>query len=107
MTSFDDREKGHESKYAHDQQTQFKINARRNKLLGQWAADKLGHTGEAAEAYTKEVIASDFEEAGDDDVLRKVFGDFQAAGIEITEVDVRREMNQLLEVAREQVTSGN
>ena len=81
MTSFDDRQDAFEKKHAHDQETAFKVTARRNKLLGLWAAEKLGLTGDAAEAYAKEVVASDFEEAGDHDVFRKVRADFDAKSI--------------------------
>ena len=72
MTTFDKREEGFEKKFAHDEELRFKANARRNKLLGHWAAEKLGLTGADAEAYAKEVVMADFEEAGDDDVFRKV-----------------------------------
>lgn len=104
-TGFDDREKAYESKYAHDQETNFKIMARRNKLLGVWAAEKMGLTGGAAEAYAKDVVQSDFEEVGEEDVFKKVFGDLQAKKVEISEHQVRREMADLLETARQQVTS--
>ena len=77
---FNDREKGFEAKYLHDQETQFKITARRNKLLGLWAAEQMGLSGADAEAYAKEVVVADFEEAGDDDVLRKVLGDLVDKG---------------------------
>ena len=81
MSDFSDREKGFERKFALDEELRFKAMARRNKLLGLWAAEKLGKTGEAAEAYAKEVVAADFEEAGDGDVLRKLKTDFDAAGM--------------------------
>jgi hypothetical protein len=80
MTQFDDRERAFESMYARDQEMQFKIVARRNRLLGQWAAKKMGLTEAEADAYAKDVIRSDFEEAGDHDVVRKVLGDLTAAG---------------------------
>ncbi len=88
MTSFDDRERAFESMYARDQEMQFKITARRNRLLGQWAAKKMGLTEAEADAYAKEVIRSDFEEAGDHDVIRKLFGDLTAAGVEIDEARI-------------------
>ncbi|WP_395613204.1 DUF1476 domain-containing protein [Allosphingosinicella sp.] len=90
MTSFDDRERAFESMYARDQEMQFKIHARRNRLLGQWAAKKMGLTEAEADAYAKEVIRSDFEEAGDDDVVRKLLGDLTAAGVEVDEDLIRQ-----------------
>ena len=85
MTTFDDRERAFETMYARDQEMQFKIVARRNRLLGQWAAKKMGLTEAEADAYAREVIRSDFEEAGDHDVVRKLLGDLTSAGIEIDE----------------------
>ena len=105
MSPFKDREKTYEAKYVHDQETNFRINARRNKLLGQWAAGLLGIGGPAAEDYAKEVVKSDFEKAGDDDVVAKVLGDFKAKGVEMTEARLRAEMRALLDEARRQVTS--
>lgn len=105
MSTFDDREKTYEAKYAHDQETNFKIQARRNKLLGQWAAELMGMTGADAEAYAKQVVVSDFDQPGDEDVFQKVWGDFQAKKIDISEHRLRKHMTDLLEVAREQVTS--
>lgn len=105
MNSFKDREKSYEAKYVHDQETNFKINARRNKLLGLWAAELLGLTGAAAEDYAKEVVRADFQKAGDDDVVEKVMGDFKAKGVDKTESQVRAQMKALLEEARKQVTS--
>lgn len=107
MTTFDERESAFENKHAHDQETLFKINARRNKLLGQWAAEKLGLSGDAAAAYATDVVKSDFEEAGDDDVLRKVSKDFADKGIAVTDADIRAEMTTLLEVARVQITQAS
>ena len=104
MSQFDNREKGFEEKHRRDQELEFKVQARRNKLLGDWAAEQMGLDGAAAEAYAKEVIASDFDEPGDDDVLRKVYGDLEAKGVDISEHLVRREMDKLLEVAREQLS---
>jgi hypothetical protein len=102
---FKDREKGFEAKYHHDQETQFKITARRNKLLGLWAAGELGIAGADADAYAREVIAADFEEAGDADVVRKVMGDFSAKGKDLTEARLRKEMDRLMGEARDQVLS--
>ena len=79
MSTFDDRENAFENKFAHDAQMQFRAEARRNKLLGLWAAELMGKTGDAAEAYAREVINADFEEAGDEDVFRKVSGDLAVA----------------------------
>ena len=103
--SMKDREDAYENKFAHDEELRFKAMARRNKLLGLWAAEKLGKTGDDAEAYAKEVIVADFEEAGDEDVFRKVRGDFDAAGIDQSDHQIRRTMDELLQVARQQVIS--
>lgn len=103
MTTFDEREKGFEAKYKHDQEIQFKVNARRNKLLGQWAATKLGMTGAAADAYAKSVVEADFDRPGDDDVVEKVAKDLAAKGVKVAAGDVRKEMDRLLAVAKEQI----
>ncbi len=103
MTTFDEREKGFEAKYKRDQDLQFKVMARRNKLLGLWAAGKMGVTGADADTYAKEVVISDFDRPGDDDVLEKVHGDLAAKGLDHTDKDVRKEMERLLDVARQQV----
>lgn len=103
--SFNDREKAFESKFSHDQETEFKINARRNKLLGLWAADKLGLSEDDAEAYAKDVVKADFEEVGHDDVIRKVMADFAEKGIEISKHLVETELQKLTAVARDQVVS--
>ena len=92
MTQFDDRERAFETKYARDQEMQFKIHSRRNRLLGQWAAKKMGYSEEQAEAYAREVIRADFQEAGDEDVVRKLVGDFAAAGVDIDEAEVRAQI---------------
>ncbi|MEQ1944255.1 DUF1476 domain-containing protein [Mesorhizobium sp. VNQ89] len=105
MSDFSDREKGFERKFALDEELRFKATARRNKLLGLWAAEKLGKAGADAEAYAKEVVAADFVEAGDDDVLRKVKADFEAAGVDQSEHQIRRTMDELLAQAIEQVKS--
>ena len=106
MTTFDKREEGFEKKFALDEEQKFKAEARRNRLLGLWAAEKLGITGEAATAYAKEVVAADFEEAGDADVLRKVMGDFAAKNVAITEQAIRAKMNELVAVAVAEVKAG-
>jgi hypothetical protein len=103
MSQFDDRERAEEARYALDQETQFKINARRNKLLGLWVANLLGITGPAAEDYAKSVVIADLEEPGDGDVIRKVLKDFAAAGFSHSEADIRNELARLLPVARQQV----
>jgi len=103
MTTFDKREEGFEKKFALDEEQKFKAEARRNKLLGLWAAEKLGIAGDAANAYAKEVVAADFEEAGDSDVLRKVLGDLTAKGAAITEAEIRIKMDQLMAQAVVQV----
>ena len=99
MTTFDKREEGFEKKFAHDEELRFKANARRNKLLGLWAAEKLGITGDAANAYAKEVVMADFEEGGDNDVFKKVRKDLAAKGDASSEQDVRRAMDELMEKA--------
>jgi hypothetical protein len=89
MTQFDDRERAFESMYARDQEMQFKIVARRNRLLGHWAAKKMGLTEAEADAYARDVIRADFEEAGDEDVIRKLLGDLTSAGVEVDEKAIR------------------
>ncbi|MBI1210889.1 MAG: DUF1476 family protein [Alphaproteobacteria bacterium] len=103
MSGFDKRREGYESKFAHDQDLKFRATARRDKLLGLWAAEKLGLSGEAAEAYAKDVIKADFEEPGDEDVFRKIRKDFDAKSIAISDHQIRREMEDLMHVAIEQV----
>jgi hypothetical protein len=103
MTTFDKREEGFEKKFAHDEELKFKAYARRNKLLGLWAAGVLGKSGPDAEAYAKEVVLADFEEAGDNDVLRKVVKDL--AGKNVTEQDIRKKMNEMLAQAVAQIQS--
>lgn len=105
MGTFDDRDHAFENKFAHDKELLFKATARRNKLLGLWAAEKLGKSGEAAQSYAKEVVLADFDEPGDDDVMRKVAADFKAAGVGIAEQEVRYEMERLLMLAKQQVVS--
>ena len=99
MTTFDKREEGFEKKFAHDEELRFKANARRNKMLGLWAAEKLGITGDAANAYAKEVIMSDFEEGGDHDVFKKVRKDLDAKNVAVSDEDIRRAMTDLMEKA--------
>ena len=106
MSSFDKREEGFEKKFALDADQKFKAEARRNRLLGMWAAEKLGITGDAATAFAKEVVASDFEEAGDGDVLRKVIGDFKAKSVALTEQELRAKMDELMGTAVAQVKAG-
>jgi hypothetical protein len=100
MTTFDDRETAFENKFAHDEEMKFKADARRNKLLGLWAAELLGKTGEDADTYAKEVVLSDFEEAGHEDVVRKVAGDLG----DLADADtIRGKMDELLRVAKDQL----
>jgi len=106
MTTFDKREEGLEKQFAHDAELRFKATARRNKLLGMWAAGKLGLTGAEAEAYAKEVVLADFEEPGDDDVFRKVRKDFDAKGVVQSDHQIRRTMEELLAQAVAQIKSG-
>lgn len=103
MINLKDREEGFERKFAFDEELKFKAMARRNKLLGLWAAEKLGKTGADADAYAKEVVVADFAEAGDDDVLRKVKADLEAGGENLSDIEIRRVMNELLAKAIDQV----
>lgn len=105
MAGFDDRKKGEEARYAFNAEQQFKAEARRNKLLGIWAAELLGLVGDEAKAYAAEVVAADFEEAGDEDVFRKISGDLKAKNIAVGEDVIRQKMAQLVAVAREQVAN--
>ncbi|HWK86585.1 MAG TPA: DUF1476 domain-containing protein [Xanthobacteraceae bacterium] len=108
MTTFDKREEGFEKKFALDEELQFKANARRNKLLGAWAAEKLGLTGADAEAYAKSVVLADFEEAGEDDVFRKVRADLDAKGkTGITDQMLRQTMSELLAKAVAEVKAAS
>jgi hypothetical protein len=106
MTTFDKREEGFEKKFAHDEELRFKATARRNKLLGLWAAEKLGLSGPAADAYAKEVVAADFEEPGDHDVLHKLRKDFDAKGVAQTDQHIRQIMDGLMAQAVEQIKAG-
>lgn len=101
--SIKDRKDAFENKFAHDAELRFKAEARRNKLLGLWAAELLGKTGDDADAYAREVIAADFEEPGDEDVFRKVRADFDAAGVEQSDHQIRRTMDELMVRAAEEI----
>jgi len=103
MSGIDDRGDAFEKKYAHDAELQFKAEARRNKLLGQWAAEKLGKSGDAVGEYAKEVVRSDFEEPGDEDVFRKIREDFDNAGVDQSDHQIRRTMEELMETALDQI----
>ena len=106
MTTFDQRKDAYENKFAHDEELRFKATARRNKLLGLWAAEKLGKSGADAEAYAKSVVVADFEEAGDEDVVRKVKNDFALANINASDADIRTVMTDLLIKAAEDIQAG-
>lgn len=106
MNTFDKRQDGFEKKFAHDEELLFKATARRNRLLGLWAAEKLGLAGDEAAAYAKEVVMSDFEEAGDDDVFRKVRGDLDAKSVEQSDHQIRRTMAELMEKAIAEIKAG-
>ncbi len=105
MTNFNDRERAEEAKFAMDSDTAFRVAARRNRLLGEWAANKMGLTPEEGEAYRKAVIQADFEEAGDEDVIRKVLGDLVAAGVDVDEATVRATLEEKGVEARRQLMS--
>ena len=106
MTTFNDRKDAFESKFAHDEELRFKAMAWRNKLFELWAAGQLGQTGAEADAYAKSVVVADFEEAGDDDVLRKVRKDLEAGGKSVPDVELRRTMTELLARAVEEIQAG-
>jgi len=103
MSSFKDREKAFEGKFAHDEELKFKATARRNKLLGQWAAEQMHLSGDAAEAYVGAVIRADLEEPGEEDLFRKVWGDLQEKNVDLSEHQLRRQMQDLMEEAIGQV----
>ena len=105
MSTFDDRENAFENKYAHDAEMQFRAEARRNKLLGLWAAELLGKTGDDAANYAKEVVKADFEEPGYEDVVRKVMADIEVKSADIDEATVRKQMESLIETAKDQIFS--
>lgn len=102
MTTFDDRERAFEAQFAHDAEIQFKITARRNRLLGQWAAKEMGLTAEETDAYAKAVVQADFEEAGDEDVIRKLLGDLTSAGVDVDDATVRAALDEKTVEARRQ-----
>jgi hypothetical protein len=106
MTTFDKRKEAYENKFARDEELRFKATARRNKLLGLWAAEMLGKSGDEAEAYAREVIRSDMEEAGEEDVFRKIRGDFDAAGVGQSDHQIRRAMEEKMAEAVEQIEAG-
>ncbi|MGK6356001.1 DUF1476 domain-containing protein [Sphingomonas sp. DT-207] len=103
MTTFDDRERAFEAKFARDEEMVFRVTARRNRLLGQWAAAKMNLTPEETDAYAKAVVQADFEEAGDEDVIRKLLSDLLAAGIEVDETSIRRAVEEQTVEARRQL----
>lgn len=107
MTTFDNRKDTAEKKFAHDAELQFKASARRNKLLGQWTAGQLGLSGAEAEAYAKSVVMADFEEAGDEDVFRKVRKDLDGASIDVSDHVIRRTMDELMAKAIEEIKAGS
>jgi hypothetical protein len=103
MSTFDDRERAFETKFAHDEEMKFRLIARRNRLLGEWAASKMGLSEAETESYSKDVIRADFEEAGDEDVIRKVLGDLTAAGVEIEETEIRQCLEHKAVEAKRQI----
>jgi hypothetical protein len=103
MTTFDDRERAFEAKFAADEELAFKIHARRDKLLGQWAAEQMGLTAAESEGYARDIVHADFEMVGDDDVVKKLLGDLTAAGIEIDEPTIRRQIEEKTVLARRQL----
>lgn len=103
MTTFDDREKQFEAKFHHDQELQFRVSARRNRLLGEWAGGLMGLAGDDLRTYALDVVQSDFDEPGDDDVLQKVLSDLNGKNIQIADHQVRRQMDELLIEAKRQV----
>jgi hypothetical protein len=103
MTTFDKRKEAYENKFARDAELRFKATARRNRLLGLWAAERLGRTGDAAQAYAREVVRADLQEAGDEDVLKKVRGDLEAAGVGVGDQELRATMQSLMGEAVEQI----
>ncbi|MGV2980179.1 DUF1476 domain-containing protein [Camelimonas sp. ID_303_24] len=107
MTSFNKREEAFERKFVLDEELRFKAMARRNRLLGEWVAGKLGKSGQEASDYARSVILADFEEAGDEDVFRKVSGDLAAGGVTISETEIRDTMERLLAAAVEEVQAGS
>ena len=103
MTQFDDRQRAFESKFAHDEEMKFRVLARRNRLLGEWAARKMGLSQEETDSYAKDVVRADFEEAGDEDVIRKLLGDLTSAGVEIDDATIRQTLEHKTVEARRQM----
>ncbi|MCZ8311004.1 MAG: DUF1476 domain-containing protein [Magnetospirillum sp.] len=103
MSGFDDRQKGFENKFKHDQDLQFKVTARRNKLVGQWVAAKFGLAGEAADAYAKEVVAADFDKPGDDDVIEKIQKDAGLRGVALSSADIKAQLEHFMPIAKQQI----
>ena len=106
MTTFDDREKGFETKFALDQDQEFRAMARRNKLLGLWAAGKMELSADSSEEYAKAVVRADFEQPGEEDVFRKIAGDFKGSGLTVSEGEIRSKMDEFASIARDQVRAG-
>ena len=106
MTTFEERREAYESKFAHDQELRFKALARRDKLLGLWAAEKLGKSGDDAQAYARQVVRADMQDAGDEDVFRKIRADFDAAGVAQSDHQIRRTMEELMIEAVAQIEAG-
>jgi len=106
MTTFDDREKGFESKYALDQEQEFKAVARRNKLLGLWAAEKMGLNASGSEEYGRAIVRADFEQPGEEDVYRKIAGDFKGSGLNVSEGEIRSKMDEFASLSRDQIRNG-
>jgi hypothetical protein len=105
MTTFEDREKGFERKFAHDEELKFRATARRNRLIGLWAAEKMGLAGDEAQAYAREVIKADLAEPGDEDVFRKVRADFDAKGVDQSDHQIRRIIGEMMAEAVRQIES--
>ncbi len=103
MTTFEEREKGFEARFAHDAEKQFRVTARRNRLIGLWAAERLGLTEAESEAYAKSVVQADFEEVGDEDVIRKLMGDLLKAGIDVSDIELRDMLARKTAEARAQI----
>jgi hypothetical protein len=103
MTQFDDRERAYEAKFAHDEEMNFRIAARRNRLIGEWAARKMGLSEEESAGYAKDVVRADFESAGDDDVVRKLLGDLTSAGVDVDEAQIREALGHKMVEARRQI----
>lgn len=106
MNSFDDRKDAFENKFAHDEELRFKASARRNKLVGMWAAEKMGLSGAAANQYAMDVVKADFEEAGDEDVFRKIRKDLEAANVTMSDHQIRHAMDELMVTAIQQTQTG-